>query len=68
MPGENGLSLMTRLRQLPPTQGGGLPAIALSAYARAEDRAAALNAGFNDFLTKPATVEDLLRTVQQLLG
>jgi len=68
MPGENGLSLMTRLRQLPPTRGGGLPAIALSAYARAEDRAAALNAGFNDFLTKPATVEDLLRTVQQLLG
>src|SRR5437773_150754 len=55
MPGENGLSLMTRLRQLPPTRGGGLPAIALSAYARAEDRAAALNAGFNDFLTKPAT-------------
>jgi CheY-like chemotaxis protein len=68
MPAENGLSLMAQLRRLPPERGGDLPAIALSAYARAEDRMAALNAGFNEFLTKPATTEDVLRAVQQLLG
>ncbi len=68
MPTEDGLSLMVRMRRLPPERGGDLPAIALSAYARAEDRTAALNAGFNEFLSKPATAEDVLRTVQQLLG
>jgi signal transduction histidine kinase/CheY-like chemotaxis protein len=68
MPAESGLSMMARLRRLPPERGGDLPAIALSAYARAEDRIAALRAGFNEFLSKPATAEDVLRAVQQLLG
>jgi CheY-like chemotaxis protein len=68
MPGEDGLSMMGRLRRLPPEHGGTLPAIALSAYARAEDKAAALSAGFSDFLTKPATPEDVIRAVQHLLS
>src|SRR5206468_2699123 len=68
MPGEDGLSMMGRLRRLPPEHGGTLPAIALSAYARAEDKAAALGAGFSDFLTKPATPEDVIRAVQHLLS
>ena len=67
MPGEDGLSMMGRLRRLPPEHGGTLPAIALSAYARAEDKAAALSAGFSDFLTKPATPQDVIRAVQLLL-
>jgi signal transduction histidine kinase/CheY-like chemotaxis protein len=68
MPGEDGLTMMSRVRSLPHDCGGDVPAIALSAYARAEDRTAALSAGFNEFLTKPATAEDVLRTVQQLLS
>lgn len=68
MPEEDGLSMMARLRRLPPERGGTLPAIALSAYARAEDRAAALGAGFSDFLTKPATPDEVLRAVQHLLS
>src|SRR5436190_1079358 len=68
MPGEDGLSMMGRLRRLPPELGGTLPAIALSAYARAEDKAAAFSAGFSDFLTKPAAPEDVIRAVQHLLG
>jgi CheY-like chemotaxis protein len=68
MPGEDGLTMMARVRKLPHDRGGDVPAIALSAYARAEDRTAAFSAGFNEFLTKPATAEDVLQTVQQLLG
>jgi signal transduction histidine kinase len=67
MPGEDGLAMMGRLRRLPPEHGGTLPAIALSTYARAEDKAAALSAGFSDFLTKPATPEDVIRAVQHVL-
>ena len=67
MPDEDGLSMMGRLRRLPPEHGGTLPAIALSAFARAEDKAAALSAGFSDFLTKPAAPEDVIRAVQHLL-
>src|SRR4030095_10802128 len=54
MPGEDGLSMMGRLRRLPPEHGGTLPAIALSAYARAEDKAGALSAGFKELLTPHA--------------
>lgn len=68
MPDEDGLTMMTRVRRLPPERGGTVPAIALSAYARAEDRMAALSAGFNEFLTKPASPSAVLRTVQHLLG
>ena len=45
-----------------------MPAVALSAYARAEDRQAALMAGFDDFLTKPAMPEDVVRTVDSWLS
>ncbi|TMQ16650.1 MAG: PAS domain S-box protein [Deltaproteobacteria bacterium] len=42
MPGEDGYSLMRRVRALPPGRGGDVPAIALTAYARAEDFQAAI--------------------------
>ncbi len=67
IPGQDGLTMMATIRQLPADRGGALPAIALSAYARAEDRAAALGAGFTDFLIKPARPEEVLRVVQHLL-
>jgi signal transduction histidine kinase/CheY-like chemotaxis protein len=67
MPGEDGLSLMKRIRELPESQGGAVPSLALSAYTRGEDRARALVAGFDEFLTKPALPDDLVRAVERLL-
>ena len=67
MPGQDGISMMREIRRLPPERGGLVPAIALSAYARAEDRSSALRAGFSDFVAKPARPEDVLRAVQHLL-
>jgi signal transduction histidine kinase/CheY-like chemotaxis protein len=67
MPGEDGNSLMRRIRAIPPPIGQ-VPAIALSAYTRAQDRAAAKAAGFTEFMGKPAPPHSLLRAVQRLLG
>ena len=67
MPGEDGLSMMKRIRAHASKAAAGVPAIALSAYARAEDRQAALDAGFDDFLTKPAMPAEILRAVDRLL-
>ncbi|HYY43093.1 MAG TPA: GAF domain-containing protein, partial [Pyrinomonadaceae bacterium] len=46
MPGEDGYGLIRRVRGLPAEQGGKVPAIALTAYARVEDRMQALRAGY----------------------
>jgi signal transduction histidine kinase/CheY-like chemotaxis protein len=67
MPGEDGLSMIRKIRLRSPARGGLVPAVALSAYARPEDREAALAAGFDEFLTKPAMPGDLLRAVGRLL-
>jgi signal transduction histidine kinase/CheY-like chemotaxis protein len=67
MPGEDGLSMIRRIRQRPAAGGALVPAIALSAYARAEDRQAALEAGFDDFVTKPAMPAEILRAVDRAL-
>ncbi|HEY3157818.1 MAG TPA: ATP-binding protein [Vicinamibacterales bacterium] len=68
MPEEDGLSMIRRIRHLPPARGGLVRAIAVSAYARPEDRAAALSAGYDDFLTKPAMPGDVLRAVDRCLA
>ena len=68
MPEEDGLSMIRRIRQRPPARGGLVRAIAVSAYARPEDRAAALAAGYDDFLTKPAMPGDVLRAVDRCLA
>ena len=50
-------------------QGGGLVrAIAISAYARPEDRQAALAAGYDDFLAKPVMPADVIRAVDRWLA
>ncbi len=67
MPREDGLSMMRRIRQRPEAGGGAVPALALSAYARAEDRQAALEAGFDEFLAKPAIPADVVRAAERLL-
>jgi signal transduction histidine kinase len=66
MPGEDGYELIRRVRALPPPVGD-VPAIALSAYARIEDREAARAAGFATFVAKPATPQELLRALEMVL-
>src|SRR5688572_677084 len=68
MPGEDGLSLIRRVRQLSPDAGGRIPAVALTAYARGEDRARALRAGFSTHLAKPIEPSDLVLVVAALVA
>ncbi|WP_438030663.1 ATP-binding response regulator [Sorangium sp. So ce233] len=66
MPHEDGFSLMRKVRALPPDAGGAIPAIAVTAYARREDRQRALAAGFQVYLTKPIGAEELSEVVSNL--
>ncbi len=63
MPGEDGLSLIRRVRLLPLDRGGQTPAIALSAYAAAEDRRKALLAGFQRHIPKPVDPGHLIAAI-----
>jgi PAS domain S-box-containing protein len=65
MPNEDGYELIRRVRQLPAGSGGEVPAIALTAYARTEDRTRALRAGYQLHVTKPV---DLLALMGQIDG
>ena len=66
MPGEDGYALIKRLRALPPDQGGKTPAVALTAYARAEERTRALVSGFNMHVPKPVVATELLAVLVSL--
>jgi CheY-like chemotaxis protein len=66
MPGEDGYALIRRVRELPEGEGGGVPAIALTAYARQEDERAALVAGYQRHMSKPVTVRRLVATIAEL--
>ena len=66
MPAEDGLSLIRRVRALSGGVGR-IPAIALTAFARAEDRAQALEAGYQMHLAKPVELNELERRVADLL-
>ena len=68
MPGEDGLSMMQRLRKLPPKHNGRTPAIALTAYARVEDRVKAMVAGFQMHVAKPVDADELLVLIAGLTG
>ena len=68
MPGEDGLSLIRRIRSLDPTEGGKVPAIALTAYGRTEDRVRTLSAGFSMHLPKPVDPGELTTVVASLAG
>jgi PAS domain S-box-containing protein len=67
MPDEDGYALIRRIRALPAGSGGQTPAIALTAYARAEDRVAALRAGFQHHLTKPVEPAELMAVIASLV-
>ncbi len=68
MPGEDGYSLIRRVRALGAANGGAVPAVALTAYARAEDRMKAILAGFQMHVAKPVEPAELLTMVASLAG
>ncbi|HEX8561036.1 MAG TPA: PAS domain S-box protein [Pyrinomonadaceae bacterium] len=66
MPGEDGYELIGRVRALPPEAGGMTPAVALTAYARTEDRLRAMRAGFEMHVSKPVELTELIVVVANL--
>ncbi len=68
MPDEDGYSLIAKIRALPAEQGGQIPAAALTAYARAEDRLRVLRSGFQFHLPKPVDSAELVTVVASLAG
>lgn len=68
MPGEDGYALIRKVRALPRDQGGLIPAAALTAYARAEDRTRSLLEGFQIHLPKPVEPAELAAVVANLAG
>ncbi len=66
MPGQDGYHLIREVRKLDPSQGGSTPAIALTAFARTEDRTRALREGFQMHLAKPIQAQELLVAVSTL--
>ncbi len=64
---QDGYTLIRKLRSLEPEKGGGIPAIALTAYTREEDRLEALRAGFQQHLSKPIDPTKLIAMVANVL-
>lgn len=66
MPGEDGFDLISRIRGLPDSEGGCIPAIALTAFTRPEDKEKTLRFGFQEHLAKPVAANDLTRAIARL--
>jgi PAS domain S-box-containing protein len=67
MPGEDGYSLIRRIRALPADQGGRVPAVALTGHARMIDRTRALMAGFRAHVPKPIEPAELMAVLVALV-
>jgi CheY-like chemotaxis protein len=68
MPEFDGYDFIERLRELDAARGGATPAIALTAFARDEDRERTLAAGYQLHLAKPVEPHELLTAVARLVG
>jgi signal transduction histidine kinase/ActR/RegA family two-component response regulator len=68
LPDEDGYSLIRLIRQREAEHGGLLPAIALTGYARADDRARALAAGFQAHVAKPLEPAELIAAIADVTG
>jgi PAS domain S-box-containing protein len=68
MPGKDGYELIREIRGRSFDQGGSVPAVALTAFARSEDRTRALLAGFQMHVAKPVEPSELIATVGSLAG
>jgi len=66
MPGEDGYTLMRKVRALEPEQGKHIAAVALTAHARTEDRMRALSAGFQMHVPKPVEPSELVVVIASL--
>jgi PAS domain S-box-containing protein len=66
MPDEDGYTLLRKIRALPPERGGRIPAAALTAFARSEDRVRALAAGFQMHIAKPVEITELVIVIASL--
>ncbi len=66
MPEEDGYSLISRIRSANGNGNRHLPAVALTAYVRVEDRSRALSAGFNMFVPKPVQPNELITAIANL--
>lgn len=67
MPSQDGYALMQHIRSLPVDQGGQIPAIALTAYAKEEDRERAIAAGFQKHIAKPVEPDELISAIADLI-
>jgi signal transduction histidine kinase/ActR/RegA family two-component response regulator len=68
MPQEDGYGLIRRIRALDNTRGKITPALALTAYARSEDRMAAIRSGYQMHIAKPVEPAELTTVVAALAG
>jgi CheY-like chemotaxis protein len=68
MPGEDGYTFIRRVRALDAASGGKVPAIAVTAYGRIEDRLRTLSAGFSMHVPKPVDPAELTTIVASLAG
>ncbi len=66
MPEEDGYTLINKFREFGIKAGRQVPAVALTAYVRVEDRARALSAGFNMFVPKPVEPAELITAISNL--
>ncbi len=68
MPDVDGFELIRRIRRRSAGAGGAIPAIALTAFTRQDDRQKAMQAGFNDYLAKPVEPGSLVAHIAQVVG
>jgi CheY-like chemotaxis protein len=68
MPGIDGYEFLRNVRKLNGGAGARIPAIALTAFARSEDRTRALRAGYIAHVAKPVEPSELLATIAVVAG
>jgi CheY-like chemotaxis protein len=68
MPDMDGYTLMRTIRNLPPDQGGDIPAIAVTAFAKDEDARRALHHGYQAHIPKPIEPGKLVSTILELVN
>ena len=66
MPGEDGFSLIQKVRSVETTPYKDIPAIAMTAHARKEDRLQALSVGFDSYIAKPFDPDDLISVISNV--
>jgi PAS domain S-box-containing protein len=68
MPGEDGYTLIRKVRSLSNDQHKNIPAIALTAFTRAQDRVRALTSGYQNHVAKPVEPDELATVIASLTG